>query len=226
MRTMTASSLLSQVPVGPSVVGPAEFSRDAGIHDLEIPVYDPYSPGDSYAKPQAIGKLMTSTTLAARCQPTAGVATTVMLASQNTLAHYPFHTAQGSDDFESRQCIYALSYQIGPDRKVTIEGYSGLSYGPISHSSLQSSSSMCFRTEHRTTKHRPAPYSVVYRQERSQGPIYNGNISGGVNVNNFNMSSGDGASRSPFATAFDNITSRYSTEIHERTRCDWGHARL
>jgi hypothetical protein len=122
MRTMTASSSLSQVPVGASVVGPAEFSGDIGIHDFEMDVYDPYSPGESHAKPQAIGKLMSSTTLAARCQPTAGVATTAMLASQNTPAHYPFHTAQGLDHFEPRQCFYALSYQVSSDRKGNYRG--------------------------------------------------------------------------------------------------------
>jgi hypothetical protein len=107
---MKASSSLSQVPVGPSVVGPAEFSGDIGIHDLEMPVYDPYSPGDSHAKPQAIGKLMSSTILAARCQPTAGVVPTARLATENT-------PAQGSDHFTPRRCISAPSYQIGSDRK-------------------------------------------------------------------------------------------------------------
>jgi hypothetical protein len=44
---MKGSSSLSQVPVALSVVGPARFSGDIGIHNLEMPVYDPYTPGDS-----------------------------------------------------------------------------------------------------------------------------------------------------------------------------------
>ncbi|KAJ2915781.1 hypothetical protein MD484_g4655, partial [Candolleomyces efflorescens] len=68
-------------------------------------------------------------------------------------------------------------------------GLNGIPYGPVPHSSLQSSNSMCFRTQRSTIAHRPAPYSTVYHQERSSAPIYNGSISGGVS--NLFVSSGD-----------------------------------
>ncbi|RXW12815.1 hypothetical protein EST38_g13039 [Candolleomyces aberdarensis] len=70
------------------------------------------------------------------------------------------------------------------------QGHGDLPYGPIPHASIQSSNSMCFRTERRTIGHRSAPYSIMYRQERSRGPVYNGNIYGGVN---YSMSNVEGA---------------------------------
>ncbi|KAJ2936778.1 hypothetical protein H1R20_g298, partial [Candolleomyces eurysporus] len=72
------------------------------------------------------------------------------------------------------------------------QGHDDLPYGPIPHASIQSSNSMCFHTERRTVNHRSAPYSIVYRQERSRAPTYNGNISGGVHYN-YNMSNVEGA---------------------------------
>ncbi|RXW20700.1 hypothetical protein EST38_g5169 [Candolleomyces aberdarensis] len=99
----------------------------------------------------------------------ASTAPTLQL-SQNdsTLPH--IHATRGSTGFE--------------------QGHGDLPYGPIPHASIKSSNSMCFRTERRTIGHRSAPYSIVYCQERSRAPIYNGNIYGGVN---YNMSSVEGA---------------------------------
>ncbi|KAJ2915777.1 hypothetical protein MD484_g4651, partial [Candolleomyces efflorescens] len=54
-------------------------------------------------------------------------------------------------------------------------------YGRIPYPSLQSSENMGSGIQHRIV-----PHPIVYHQERNQGPIYNGNISGGVK--NFNIS--------------------------------------
>ncbi|KAJ2915779.1 hypothetical protein MD484_g4657, partial [Candolleomyces efflorescens] len=57
-------------------------------------------------------------------------------------------------------------------------------YGQIPHPSLQSSENRRSGVQHRIMAH-----PIVYHQERNQGPIYNGNISGGVK--NFNISNGN-----------------------------------
>ncbi|RXW15010.1 hypothetical protein EST38_g10839 [Candolleomyces aberdarensis] len=98
----------------------------------------------------------------------ASTATLQLSRNNSTFPH--IHATRGSTGFE--------------------QGHGDLPYGPISHASIQSSNSMCFRTERRTIGHRSAPYSIMYRQERSRGPIYNGNIYGGVN---YNMSNVEGA---------------------------------
>jgi hypothetical protein len=134
------------------------------------------------------------------------------------------HPSPGLNSLRASSVYFLFHIRLALTGKVTIEGHSGLSYGPISHSSLQSSRSMCFQTQHRTINHRSAPDPIVYHQERNRGHIINGNISGGVHT--FNISSSDGASKSASATTFDNITSRYSTAIHERACRNWGHARL
>ena len=105
-----------------------------------------------------------------------------------------------------------------------IEGLRGIPYGPVPHSSQQSSNSMCFRTQRSTIGHRPAPYPNVYHQERSSAPIYNGSISGGVN--NLFMSSGDGKLGSFPITSFINTISQCSAAIREGSCGNWGHARL
>ncbi|RXW15343.1 hypothetical protein EST38_g10508 [Candolleomyces aberdarensis] len=108
---------------------------------------------------------------AAQPQPAAMTLTPALKISQNDLSHPNTREAQGLEGFE--------------------QGYGVLAYGPIPHTSIQLASSMCFRAQRRTVDNRSAPYSIVNRQERNRGTIYNGNIYGGVN--SFNMSNSDGA---------------------------------
>ncbi|KAJ2912964.1 hypothetical protein MD484_g7449, partial [Candolleomyces efflorescens] len=65
------------------------------------------------------------------------------------------------------------------------------SFGPIPHTSIQGANTTGFRAQRRTVNHRSAPYSIVNRQERNRGTIYNGNVYGGVN--SFTISNNEGA---------------------------------
>ncbi|RXW20776.1 hypothetical protein EST38_g5087 [Candolleomyces aberdarensis] len=107
---------------------------------------------------------------AAQSQSTTNASTSTSQSSEHNSPDHPFHATQGPEDFE-------------------IECHHDLSSGSIPYASTQLSNSMCFRTQRRTVNHRPAPYSTVYRQEKSQGPIYNGNIHG--NVQNIQISNID-----------------------------------
>ncbi|RXW14613.1 hypothetical protein EST38_g11241 [Candolleomyces aberdarensis] len=60
------------------------------------------------------------------------------------------------------------------------ERHDGDSYRWMAGSSVQNSTTMCIRPHNRTVSHRSAPYSIVYHQERSRAPIYNGNVYGDV----------------------------------------------
>ncbi|RXW20766.1 hypothetical protein EST38_g5078 [Candolleomyces aberdarensis] len=106
---------------------------------------------------------------AAQSQSITSASTSTLQLSQNSSPYDPLHATQGLEVFEQR--------------------HRALHYGPIPHTSIQLSNSLCFRTQHRTVNHRSAPYSVVYRQEKSQGPVYNGSIHG--NVQNFQISNID-----------------------------------
>ncbi|RXW20767.1 hypothetical protein EST38_g5079 [Candolleomyces aberdarensis] len=109
---------------------------------------------------------------AAQSQVTTNASTSTLQLSQYNSPYDSLHASQGPDGFERRD--------------------HDLPYGPIPHASIQLSNSMCFRTQRRNVNHRSAPYSAVYRQERSQGPIYNGSIHGNVqNVQNFQISNID-----------------------------------
>ena len=120
--------------------------------------------------------------------------------------------------------VDAPLHQIESDWNTMVEVHGDLTHGPIPHASIQLANSMCFRTQHRTVN-RSAPYSVVYRQERSRGPIINGNVSGDIN---FNMSNGDGTPRCSSLAFIYIMTVAYSrsTAIPERACGDWGDARL
>ncbi|KAJ2922613.1 hypothetical protein H1R20_g14471, partial [Candolleomyces eurysporus] len=112
-----------------------------------------------------------SDSAASQSQPLINASTSALKLSQHNSPNDSLDAAQGLEDFDQRH--------LDP------------TCGPILHASIQSSNSMCFRTERRTVNHRSAPYSIVYRQERSRGPIYNGNIFGGVQ--NFQISDVNGA---------------------------------
>ncbi|KAJ2922692.1 hypothetical protein H1R20_g14396, partial [Candolleomyces eurysporus] len=108
---------------------------------------------------------------AAQPQPAAMTSTSALQISPQDSSHPKTSGAQGSKGFGQRSGV--------------------LAYGPIPHASIQLANSTCFRTQQGAVDNRSAPYSVVNRQERNRGTIYNGNIYGGVN--NFNMSNSDGA---------------------------------
>ncbi|KAJ2922706.1 hypothetical protein H1R20_g14385, partial [Candolleomyces eurysporus] len=125
--------------------------------------------GDFGTQNMPVYEAYPSDSAVAQPQPITTSSTSTLQLSQHSLSYDPLHATQGPEVFEQRR--------------------RGLPYGPIPHASIQLSNSMCFRTRHRTVNHRSAPYSLVYRQEKSQGPIYNGSIHG--NVQNFQISTTD-----------------------------------
>ncbi|KAJ2922704.1 hypothetical protein H1R20_g14389, partial [Candolleomyces eurysporus] len=128
------------------------------------------STGDFGAQNMAVYNAYPYENPVAQSQPTTNASTSALQLTQHNSPCDPLHATQGPEDFEQR--------------------FQDMPYGPIPHASIQFSNRMCFRAQRRTVNHRSAPYSIVYRQERSQGPIYNGSIHG--NVHNFQISNIDG----------------------------------
>ncbi|RXW14238.1 hypothetical protein EST38_g11613 [Candolleomyces aberdarensis] len=127
---------------------------------------------------------------AVQSQLIAEASTATLQLSRNSLTFPHIHATRGSTGFE--------------------QGHDDLPYDPIPHASIQSSNSMCFRIDRRTTGHCSAPYSIMYRQERSRGPIYNGNIYGGVNYNMSNVEERNSPARFIITVAY-----QLAASIHE-----------